>query len=189
MGYTLDDLAGRLRETIPHLISLPYSPSDSANQMLALVQDLLERVAKAQRIARQQREELARAKEEGATEGGVKESGTKESGAKEEGKKENGKSRTRGKGSKATPSRAHNGVEMANGNGAATSDKGAAASEKSFKGLASDTFTPKRKQLPPSLALPQGLALPVPKEGAPGQAGAPRAAVPKLSTMPGHIRV
>lgn len=24
MGYTLDDLAGRLRETIPHLISLPY---------------------------------------------------------------------------------------------------------------------------------------------------------------------
>ena len=122
--------------------------------MLALVQDLLERVAKAQRIARQQREELARAKEGGAKEGG--------------------------KGSKAMASRSQKDVEMATGG--TSSDKGA-ASDKSFRGVASDTFTPKRKQLPPSLALPQGLGLPKPKEGA------PKTAVPKLSTVPGHIRV
>ena len=132
--------------------------------MLALVQDLLERVAKAQRIARQQREELARAKEGGAKEGGTKEGSTKEG----------------GKGSKAMASRSQKYVEMATGG--TSSDKGA-ASDKSFRGVASDTFTPKRKQLPPSLALPQGLGLPKPKEGA------PKTAVPKLSTVPGHIRV
>ena len=60
MGYTFDDLAHRLSTTIPHLISLPYSQSDSANQMTALVQDIVERVIKAQ-LTVQRNEAAARA--------------------------------------------------------------------------------------------------------------------------------
>ena len=47
MGASLDDLQEKLRGTIPHLIALPFSPNDTANAMLALVQDIVERVSKA----------------------------------------------------------------------------------------------------------------------------------------------
>ena len=52
LGHTFDDLAAQLQETIPHLISLPYSHSDSANQMLALVQDIVERITRADGVPR-----------------------------------------------------------------------------------------------------------------------------------------
>jgi len=50
LGISFDQLAARLQETIPHLISLPYSPHDSANQMLALVSDVVRRAE----VAREQ---------------------------------------------------------------------------------------------------------------------------------------
>ena len=53
LGYEFHMLATRLHETLPHLIALPYNPHDSANHMLALTQDIIERVGRSNK-ARQE---------------------------------------------------------------------------------------------------------------------------------------
>ena len=50
-GFDFSDVATRLHATIPHLISLPYSPHDSTNHMLALIADIVERVRRAREQA------------------------------------------------------------------------------------------------------------------------------------------